>query len=129
MVVTALVLETGRLQSKKLDVFIAFCEHFLGWFITKNRHVYDGLSKACHDYDVRISVSQAQWCRNRSRHFFAWLTKLSTTEQDFKKFLGKRQMSLTVLRPTDEHEVIEIAAGAVVSQRGVRKGAVAPPLA
>ena len=35
----------------------------------------------------------------------------STTEQGFKKFLGKRQMSSIVLRPTDEHEVIEILAG------------------
>ena len=34
----------------------------------------------------------------------------STTEQGFKKFLGKRQMSSIVLRPTDEHEVIEILA-------------------
>ena len=36
-----------------------FAGHFLGWFITKNRLIYDSLAKARHGYDVRINVSQA----------------------------------------------------------------------
>ena len=51
-----------------------------------------------------------------NKHFVTIGKKLSanvksTTKQGFKKFLGKRQMSSIVLRPTDEHGLIEILAG------------------
>ena len=51
-----------------------------------------------------------------NEHFVTIGKKLSanvknTTEQGFKKFLGKRLMSSIVLRPTDEHEVIKIFSG------------------
>ena len=39
-VVTALVLETGRLQFNKLNVFIAFCGTLLRLYIIKNQYVY-----------------------------------------------------------------------------------------
>ena len=55
-------------------------------------------------------------CYKMNEHFVTIGKKLSanvksTIEQGFKKFLGKRQMSSIVLRPTDEHEVVEILAG------------------
>ena len=55
-------------------------------------------------------------CKKMNEHFLTIGEKLSAkvksaTEQGFKKFLGKRQMSSIALRPTDKHEVIVILAG------------------
>ena len=55
-------------------------------------------------------------CNKMNEHFVTMGEKLSvkvksTTEQGLKKFLGKRKMSLIVLRPADVQEVIEILAG------------------